>query len=79
IDEMRSWLEVFLIYMRDVLVCEVSRSQDNQILSVDKKGIDIKKTLDLYNEILSLYQKSDMNLNKKIVWNYVKEVIKDKV
>lgn len=79
IDDMKAWLEILLIYIRDILVFEVTKSQIHQILSADKKGCDVRRILDLYNEILNLYMKGDMNLNKKIVWNYVREMVKDKI
>ncbi|MCX8026808.1 MAG: AAA family ATPase [Thermodesulfovibrionales bacterium] len=78
-DEMAEWLEIFMIHLRDMLVSEITRSQAHCIISNEKKGLEAKRILELYNETLNLYQKVDMNLNKKIVWNYVREMIREKV
>ncbi len=79
--EMKSWLDIAFVFLRDKAVYAVTNEEHCLILknqrSMEKsKDIDIKNILDVYHSMQNIRGLLDFNLNKSITWNYVASIMK---
>jgi hypothetical protein len=74
--EMRSWLEMCLILVRDLAVYGVTRSRADLLYGRAHKGAALEDALEAYRCLDRVKSLVDVNLNKLITWNYVAAVIK---
>lgn len=75
INEMKQWLELMIVYLRDMAVRNYDIEGTDMMFHYDKNKIINNDALKLYEDILPLYLNAEMNLNKKIVWNYVRTLL----
>ncbi|BCB95663.1 DNA polymerase III subunit delta' [Dissulfurispira thermophila] len=79
--EIKSWLEMALILLRDVAIYKITKSKsylilDNRQLVTGNKQ-KLNDIIDLYKDIQRLRDIADFNLNKSITWNYVASTLRD--
>ncbi|HIJ59938.1 MAG TPA: DNA polymerase III subunit delta' [Nitrospirae bacterium] len=75
INEMKQWLELLIVFLRDLSIRDLKIDDNQLMLNLRNTQQRFDDVLKIYDDILSLYIKSDMNLNKKIVWNYVRTLL----
>lgn len=78
-DEMKSWLEMASIFLRDGLISRITRDKDliflkNMASLIREESID--KIINAHMSLDGVRQALDLNLNKSITWNYVESIIK---
>lgn len=74
--EMRSWIEMCLILVRDLAVHSVTRSAPDLLFGRAYKGAELDTALEAYRSLERVKGLVDVNLNKLITWNYVAAVMK---
>lgn len=74
--EMRSWLEMCLVLVRDLAVYGVTGSRADVLFGRVYRETDLKAALEAYRSLERIKSLVDMNLNKLITWNCVAAVLK---
>jgi len=79
--EMKSWLDIAFVFLRDKVVYAATNEEHclilkNQRSMAKSKDIDIKNILDVYHSMQNIRGLLDFNLNKSITWNYVASIMK---
>lgn len=79
--EMKSWLDIAFVFLRDKAVYAVTNEEHHMILKNQRsmtksKDINIKNILDIYHSTQNIRGLLDFNLNKSITWNYMAGVMK---
>lgn len=75
-EQMKAWLDMSIVFMRDMAVYEITNSESDMMLGKPFKCSSIKNVLDVYNTLQQTRNRIDFNLNKNITWNYVSAVVK---
>ncbi|GAB4415928.1 MAG: DNA polymerase III subunit delta' [Thermodesulfovibrionales bacterium] len=83
-DEMEQWLDMALVFLRDVAVLKiVEEGNEGLLLNTDRRDIisgiaktsDMKGIIESYHKVSLLKGQLNFNLNKAITWNYVSGII----
>lgn len=77
--EIKSWLDMASIFLRDKVVYAVTNNEHYLILRNQRsiaKGKDIKDIIDVYQGMQNLSGLLDFNLNKSITWNYAATIMR---
>ncbi len=75
-EQMKLWFDLSYIFIRDVIVHEITGSKSDMILGEDFKCKSIKKALEAYGQLKEIRDLMDFNLNKSITWNHASGVMK---
>lgn len=78
--EIKSWLDMALIFLRDMIIYRITKSESYLILGskqlVTGNNQKISSIINLYQDMQKLKDIADLNLNKSITWNYVATIMK---
>jgi DNA polymerase-3 subunit delta' len=77
--EIKSWLDMAFIFLRDKVVYAATNEEHRLILKNQRsmtKSKDIKGILDVYQGMQNIMGLLDFNLNKSITWNYVASIMR---
>lgn len=78
-EEMESWLEMVLIFLRDRLIYLITKEKDllflKNMMNLIKEE-SISNIINAYQSLEGIRQALDSNLNKLITWNYVESIMK---
>ncbi len=69
--EMRSWLDMCTVLLRDLVVHAIMQRSADLLLGRAFKGADLATLLETYRQVERVKGLVDVNLNKLITWNYV--------
>ncbi|HXX56435.1 MAG TPA: DNA polymerase III subunit delta' [Thermodesulfovibrionales bacterium] len=82
-DEMERWLDMAVIFLRDVAVLQLTHDE-GMLFSPDIRGLseagaraDIRALVESFDALTRLKRKLDFNLNKGITWNYTASVLRN--
>lgn len=75
-EQMKLWLDLSVIFIRDTVVYKVTKNKSDTLLGEACKCESIKKALDAYNQLQEIRNLIDFNLNKSITWNHVSGIMK---
>lgn len=75
-EQMKQWFDLSYIFIRDIIVYEITENKSYTILGEVFKSESIKKALDAYEELQRIGDMVDFNLNKSITWNYTSGIMK---
>lgn len=77
--EIKLWLDMASVFLRDMVVFKVTKEESNLILSNSQwtkgSGQEIGDMLDAYQNLQAVRGLLNFNLNKSIVWNYVASIM----
>jgi DNA polymerase-3 subunit delta' len=75
-EQIRAWLDMALVFLRDVIVYDITDNASDALLGNRNKSASIEKTLNAYDILFQIRSLLDSNLNKSITWNYTASIIK---
>lgn len=75
-EHMKAWFEMALVFLRDVIVCDITNKQSDALLGNASRCNSITKALNAYDTLLQIRSLAGYNLNKQVTWNYVAGVMK---
>jgi len=75
-EQMKLWLDMSLIFLRDSIVCKVTGNEADALLGESSICGSIRKAIDVYNQLEQIRNLIDFNLNKSITWNHVSGIMK---
>jgi hypothetical protein len=79
--EIRAWLDMAFILLRDMAVYKITESESDLILGNRQWSIGnkqkIKDILNSYQDMQQVRGLLDFNLNKSITWNYVATIMQN--
>lgn len=79
--EIKSWLDMSFVFLRDMAVVSEYGTRDPELLmvsgSVREKPAALKSIMEAYQSLQKLYGLLDFNLNKSISWNYVSGIMRN--
>jgi DNA polymerase-3 subunit delta' len=79
-SEIKLWLDMAFILLRDIAVCKITEKKSDLILGSRQWAAGneqkIKNILDAYQDMQRIRGLLDFNLNKSITWNYVASIMK---
>lgn len=78
-NEMKSWIDMCLIFLRDGAVFKITGSESDMICSSWNPGLfrkaDMPEIFEAYQRLGKMLGLLDFNLNKSISWNYASAVM----
>ncbi|MBI3593288.1 MAG: hypothetical protein HY099_07405, partial [Nitrospirae bacterium] len=79
-DAIRSWLDMSSIFLRDIVVFNITGSESDLICVMGRhkafKNIPASNVFDAYQSLQKLRGLLDFNLNKSISWNYAAAIMR---
>jgi DNA polymerase-3 subunit delta' len=75
-QEVQAWFNLALVYLRDRLLYTLMGAEAQPLLHTPTETVSIEEAIEAYEKMLSIVMDLDNNLNKKILWNLSKEVVK---
>lgn len=75
-EQMRIWLDMALVFLRDIVVYNITGNASDALLGNAYKYSSIEKALNVYETLLETSNLLGYNLNKSITWNYIAGEVK---
>lgn len=75
LEEIRLWIDLVFIFLRDLIVFDITDKKEDLIFGNFLKIKNIKDVIEGYEKLQRFKNLIDLNLNKKISWNYIATIM----